>query len=91
MKLPKLLDEAINIVKNSDLEEVEEIEIGLRKLRNWCCPDLDTDRLQKIVLCKDCVHCRKLRNKKTKQIRYKCVFKDEIVYPEYWCADGKEN
>ncbi len=64
---------------------------ALETITEWVYPGLNTDSIQRIVMCQDCRYCKKYKNKKTPSIKkYVCTYQNPYCQKDYYCSMGRE-
>ena len=77
-----------------------ELKAEIEKVKDWCYPDLATEKLKKIVPCKECAHYKMcttmIANNPKPQVAYRCSFDNDTKPANHYCSyavpkDGEEN
>lgn len=60
-------------------------------LLGWACPEIETDRLKKIIPCRKCVHYKKFKKRsESKRAMLLCSIDMSKKDPDFYCKDGEE-
>lgn len=81
-------------ISDDTLIPYTELKCEIDKVRDWCYPDLATERLKKIVTCKECVHYNMcttiIPNNPKPQVTHRCRLDNEIKDGNHFCGYAKE-
>ena len=64
---------------------------GVRRVRDWCFPELNANDIQLVTRCQRCIHYKKYKKKGSLKpvFRYLCEIDKAQRPPDFFCANGE--
>lgn len=70
-----------------------ELKEEIDKVKEWCSPDVETERLKKVICCQDCKHyiaCTQASHGSKPQVIMRCELSNEVCPKTHYCGYAKE-
>lgn len=76
--------------KGSETLSLKSVIDSLERLVDWCCADLDTSDITKVVPCSKCVHYKRYKKKNVfkAEVFRACELDMKRRQPNFYCKDG---